>query len=80
MEGTAMISNRFVSTESEGSEAPKALVASVTAHGAAHGGDSGGVEPLYFPLSRLFSLAEDGGFEPPRALTQHAFQACAIGH
>ena len=24
-------------------------------------------------------LAEDGGFEPPRALTQHAFQACAIG-
>ena len=25
-------------------------------------------------------LAEDGGFEPPRAFTQHAFQACAIGH
>ena len=24
--------------------------------------------------------AEDGGFEPPRACTQHAFQACAIGH
>ena len=24
-------------------------------------------------------LAEDGGFEPPRACTQHAFQACAIG-
>ena len=24
--------------------------------------------------------AEDGGFEPPRAFTQHAFQACAIGH
>jgi hypothetical protein len=23
--------------------------------------------------------AENGGFEPPRALTQHAFQACAIG-
>ena len=27
-----------------------------------------------------FFLAEDGGFEPPRAFTQHAFQACAIGH
>src|SRR5699024_9531690 len=26
-----------------------------------------------------FPTAEDGGFEPPRALTQHAFQACAIG-
>ena len=24
--------------------------------------------------------AEDGGFEPPRVLPQHAFQACAIGH
>ena len=24
--------------------------------------------------------AEDGGFEPPRAFTQPAFQACAIGH
>ena len=27
-----------------------------------------------------FAPAEDGGFEPPRAFTQHAFQACAIGH
>ena len=27
-----------------------------------------------------FFSAEDGGFEPPRAFTQHAFQACAIGH
>ena len=27
-----------------------------------------------------FTKAEDGGFEPPRAFTQHAFQACAIGH
>ena len=26
-----------------------------------------------------FQPAENGGFEPPRALTQHAFQACAIG-
>jgi len=25
-------------------------------------------------------MAENGGFEPPRAFTQHAFQACAIGH
>ena len=24
--------------------------------------------------------AENGGFEPPRVLPQHAFQACAIGH
>jgi len=24
-------------------------------------------------------VAEDAGFEPARALTQHAFQACAIG-
>ena len=33
-----------------------------------------------FPASWLVSVAEDGGFEPPRAFTQHAFQACAIGH
>ena len=26
------------------------------------------------------SLAENRGFEPLRACTQHAFQACAIGH
>ena len=32
------------------------------------------------PAAHPASLAEDGGFEPPRALTQHAFQACAIGH
>ena len=32
------------------------------------------------PRSAQVWLAEDGGFEPPRALTQHAFQACAIGH
>ena len=23
-------------------------------------------------------MAESGGFEPPRACTQHAFQACAL--
>ncbi len=23
-------------------------------------------------------MAEGGGFEPPRAFTQHAFQACAL--
>ena len=51
-----------------------------SAHGNAHGGT-----PDYFYGSKnqvtsgLFS-AEDGGFEPPRAFTQHAFQACAIGH
>ena len=28
----------------------------------------------------LSSLAEDRGFEPLRAFTQHAFQACALGH
>jgi len=28
----------------------------------------------------LIRVAEDGGFEPPRALTQPAFQASAIGH
>jgi hypothetical protein len=27
----------------------------------------------------LVGVAEDAGFEPARALTQHAFQACAIG-
>ncbi len=27
-----------------------------------------------------FLLADLGGFEPPRALTQHGFQPCAIGH
>ena len=30
--------------------------------------------------SSKHEMAEDGGFEPPRACTQHAFQACAIGH
>ena len=29
---------------------------------------------------RAFLPAENRGFEPPRAFTQHAFQACAIGH
>ena len=27
-----------------------------------------------------FVLAEDGGFEPPRVLSQHDFQSCALGH
>lgn len=26
------------------------------------------------------SVAEDGGFEPPRVLSQHDFQSCALGH
>ncbi|GAB3072974.1 hypothetical protein GCM10027215_09420 [Nocardioides zeae] len=30
--------------------------------------------------SNVSHLAEVGGFEPPRALTQHGFQPCAIGH
>ena len=52
----------------------------LSTHEAAHGVPSGGAGPRYFPASRLFSLAEDRGFEPLRAFTQHAFQACAIGH
>jgi hypothetical protein len=45
-----------------------------------------GVEPpakersAYLRGSRGMKVAEDGGFEPPRLLHQHAFQACAIGH
>lgn len=35
---------------------------------------------LHHRRSRARLMAEDGGFEPPRACTQHAFQACAIGH
>ncbi len=31
-------------------------------------------------VGALVCLAEDRGFEPLRAFTQHAFQACAIGH
>src|SRR6185437_15593616 len=31
-------------------------------------------------MSRLTTPAEDRGFEPLRACTQHAFQACALGH
>ena len=31
-------------------------------------------------LASVFVLAEDRGFEPLRAFTQHAFQACALGH
>ena len=30
--------------------------------------------------SGLLVVAEDRGFEPLRAFTQHAFQACALGH
>ena len=37
-------------------------------------------QPFHLVRQRLTGFAEDGGFEPPRALTQHAFQACAIGH
>jgi len=33
-----------------------------------------------FRGSGALKTAEDGGFEPPRLLHQHAFQACAIGH
>ena len=33
------------------------------------------------PLARCRSgVAEDGGFEPPRVLSQHDFQSCALGH
>ena len=45
-----------------------------------------GLEPKAKPRTAEFRrsqgsyMAEDGGFEPPRAFTQHAFQACAIGH
>src|SRR5690242_9763902 len=28
----------------------------------------------------LRRVAEDGGFEPPRVLSQHDFQSCALGH
>ena len=35
---------------------------------------------LFFADRGSSKSAEDGGFEPPRAFTQHAFQACAIGH
>src|SRR3954467_14032576 len=31
-------------------------------------------------VSAWFRVAEDRGFEPLRAFTQHAFQACALGH
>ena len=36
--------------------------------------------PIKRIIARETETAEDGGFEPPRACTQHAFQACAIGH
>ena len=41
---------------------------------------SGTAEPLN-PASAFpfVGVAEDAGFEPARACTQHAFQACAIG-
>ena len=33
------------------------------------------------PLARCRRrVAEDGGFEPPRVLSQHDFQSCALGH
>ncbi|MCW2604329.1 MAG: hypothetical protein JWN61_2464 [Pseudonocardiales bacterium] len=37
--------------------------------------------PAWLPTeSRLVPrLAEDGGFEPPRVLSQHDFQSCALG-
>ena len=51
-----------------------------------HGGAVIVVMIVVMPISKgLESLqfrhfAEDAGFEPARAFTQHAFQACAIGH
>lgn len=43
---------------------------------------SGDEESPFGPgsVGALVRLAEDRGFEPLRAFTQHAFQACAIGH
>ena len=38
-----------------------------------------GREPRFPQVRGCFQLAEDAGFEPARACTQHAFQACAIG-
>ena len=39
-----------------------------------------GPESTFSLVSGWFSVAEDRGFEPLRAFTQHAFQACALGH
>ena len=39
------------------------------------------IQPKKKPAQGGFlTLAENKGFEPLRACTQHAFQACAIGH
>jgi hypothetical protein len=35
---------------------------------------------MALPEGKSHLDAEDRGFEPLRACTQHAFQACAIGH
>ena len=40
---------------------------------------SGPIVRIVRRASPLAAVAEDTGFEPVRALTQHAFQACAIG-
>jgi hypothetical protein len=48
-----------------------------------HGADAAGTArapPDRWSVGALVCLAEDRGFEPLRAFTQHAFQACAIGH
>ncbi len=52
----------------------------VPAHTPAHGDRIAPFNKPHSPVNTVFSMAEDGGFEPPRAFTQHAFQACAIGH
>ena len=50
--------------------------------GLAAAGDQAGLQATKAPEPQWVPglAAEDGGFEPPRACTQHAFQACAIGH
>ena len=50
--------------------------------GLAAAGDQAGLQATKTPEPQWVPglTAEDGGFEPPRACTQHAFQACAIGH
>ena len=52
----------------------------LSAHGTAHEGAPGCSNRPENQVISGFFFAEDGGFEPPRAFTQHAFQACAIGH
>ena len=58
---------------------PLALLRRAIGSVSRHPSSSANGKPLV-ASSQGCPLAEDGGFEPPRVLSQHDFQSCALGH